>query len=116
VLKETIYNTTFFCDVIVSDLLENVFAYSRKRTLKGALVHVDNTHPHNSKKSNEYLTEFRARRVLHLADSQKFAPSNFFFGNVKKESQNHDIHTRHDLILAIRAIFDEIPKDRLNSV
>jgi hypothetical protein len=40
----------------------------------------------------------------------------FFFGTMKTELQNDKIHSRQDLILAIRAIFDEIPKDTLNSV
>jgi hypothetical protein len=40
----------------------------------------------------------------------------FFFGTVKTELQNYEIHSRQDLILAIRAIFDEISKDTLNSV
>jgi hypothetical protein len=115
--KEIIYNSIFFCDVAVPDLLENVGARSRRRTLKRVLVHLDSAHPHNSKKSNECFTEFRARRVSHPAYSLDFAPSDFFLlGTVKTELQNYENHSRHDLILAIIAIFDEIFKDILNSV
>jgi hypothetical protein len=70
-------------------------------------MHLDNAHPHNSRKSNECLTEFCARRVPHPAYSPDLAPSYFFlFGSVKEELQNYEIHSREDLILAIRAVFD----------
>jgi hypothetical protein len=52
----------------------------------------------------------------HPAYSPDCAPSDFFFGTVKTELQNYEIHGREDLILAIRAIFDEIPKAKLNYV
>jgi hypothetical protein len=54
--KGNTYNSTFFCDVVVPDLLENVYAHSRRQTLKGVLVHVDNARPHNLKKSDKCLT------------------------------------------------------------
>jgi hypothetical protein len=45
------------------------------------------------------------------------APSDFFlFRTVKTKLQNYETHSRQDLILVIKAIFDEIPKDTLNSV
>jgi hypothetical protein len=115
--KGTIYNSTFFYDVVVPDLLENVDAHSRRLTLKGILVHLDNIRPHSSKKYKKCLTEFRACRVPHPAYSPDLTPNDFFlFGTVKTELQNYEIHNRQDLILAIRAIFDEIPKDTLNFV
>jgi hypothetical protein len=55
--------------------------------------------------------------VPHPAYSLDHAPSDFFlFRTVKTEMQNYEIRSREDLILAIRAIFDEIPKETLNSV
>jgi histone-lysine N-methyltransferase SETMAR len=80
-------------------------------------MHLDNARRHNSKKSNECLAEFRARRVPHPAYSPDLAPSDFFlFGTVETELQNYEIHSREDLILAIRAIFDQISKEILISV
>jgi hypothetical protein len=80
-------------------------------------MHLDDTLPHNSRKSNECLPEFRARRVPHPAYSPDPAPSDFFlFGTVKAELQDYKIHSRENLILTIRAIFDEIPKKKLNSI
>jgi hypothetical protein len=40
----------------------------------------------------------------------------FLFGTLQTELQNHKMHSRQDLILAIRAVFDEIPKGTLDSV
>jgi hypothetical protein len=55
--------------------------------------------------------------VPHPTYSQDRALSDFFlFGTVKTELQNYEVHSREDLMLAIRAIFDEISKDILNSV
>jgi hypothetical protein len=55
--------------------------------------------------------------VPHPAYSPDLAPSDFFlFGTVKTQLQNDKIQSRKDLILTIRAIFDEIPKDPLNYV
>jgi hypothetical protein len=117
VSKETTYNTTFFCDVVIPDLLEIVCAGSRRRTLKGTVMHLDNARPHNSQKSNECLTEFRARRVPHPAYSPDLAPSDFFlFGTVKADLQNYEIHSREYLILAIRTVLGEISKETLISV
>jgi hypothetical protein len=115
--KGTTYNSTFFCDIVVPDLLANVCAQRRRRTLKGLIVHLDNARPHNSKKSNACLTEFRASRAPHPAYSPDLAPSDFFlFGTVKRELQNYEVHSRGELILAIQAIFDAIPKETLTSV
>jgi hypothetical protein len=80
-------------------------------------MHLQNARPHNSKKSNECLTEFRARRVPHPVYSPDLAPSDFFlFGTVKAELQNYEIHSREDLILAIRTVFGQIFKETLISV
>jgi hypothetical protein len=116
-LKGTANNSKFFSDVFIFDFLENVRAHSRRLTLKGVLVHVDNICPHSSKKSNKCLTKFRACIVPHPAYSSDSAASDFFlFGTVKTELQNYEIYNRQDLILAINAIVDEIPKDTLNSI
>jgi hypothetical protein len=115
--KGTTYNTTFFCDVVIPDLLENIGAGSRRRTLKGIVKHLDDARPRNSKKSNECLTEFRARRVPHPAYRPDLAPSDFFlFGTVKAELQNYEIHSREDLISAIMTVFGQMSKETLISV
>jgi hypothetical protein len=55
--------------------------------------------------------------VPHPAYSPDNTSSDFFLlGIVNIELQNYKIHSRQDLILIMRAIFDEMPKDILNSV
>jgi hypothetical protein len=55
--------------------------------------------------------------VLHPAYNPDRALSDFFlFEIMKTELQNYEIHSKEDLIMAIKAIFDEIPKETLNSV
>jgi hypothetical protein len=54
--------------------------------------------------------------VPHQAYNPDRSPSDFFlFGTVKRELQNDENHSREDLILAIKAIFDELSKEALNS-
>jgi hypothetical protein len=115
--KGTTYTTTFFCELVVPDLLAIVSAPSRRRALKEIVMHLDNARPHHSRNSNKCLTEFRARRVPHPAYSPDPAPSDFFlFGTVKAELQNYEIHSREDLILAIKTIFGQMSKETLISV
>jgi hypothetical protein len=76
--KGTTYHSAFFCDVIVSDLLEKVCVHSQRRTIKGALVHLDSVRLRNSKKSKQCLIEFRAGRMPHPPDSPDLAASEFF--------------------------------------
>jgi hypothetical protein len=94
------------------DFHGNICAHSGRWTLKGVLVHHDNTRRHISKRPNEYLTELRDERVPHPADSPDSIPNHLFlFGIVKTELQHYEIHNRQDLILAIRTIFEQISKN-----
>jgi hypothetical protein len=69
-VKGITYNSAFFCDCVVSDLVENFCADRHKNTLKGIVVHLDNAHPHNSKQSCQSLEGFHAHRIPDLAYSQ----------------------------------------------
>jgi hypothetical protein len=101
----------------MSDLVRNLSIHSRRRALKGILLHLDNARPHNLRKSNECLEEFGALKVLHPACSPDLTTSNFFLlGIPKTELQNYEIYSRNDLISAIRSIFGEIPKETFNSI
>jgi hypothetical protein len=55
--------------------------------------------------------------VPHPAYSPDRAPSDLLlFGRVMAELQNYEIHSKEDLILAIRMVFDQIFKETLISV
>jgi hypothetical protein len=46
--KGTTYNRAFFFDAVMSNLIENVWSGTRKKTSKRWLIHMDNACPHNS--------------------------------------------------------------------
>jgi hypothetical protein len=81
--KDIAYNSTFFYDSVVSDLVESICSHSRRKTLKDIMVYLNNGYPHNSKKSTECLEQFRIRRVPHPDHGTDLAPNDFFFKYVK---------------------------------
>jgi hypothetical protein len=104
------YNNTFFCNSVVFDLVENICAHSRRKTLKNIMVHFDDARPHNSKKSIECLEQFRICRVPHRVYNPDLAPSNLFlFGHVKSKLPGLTIRSKEDLIYEIRRIFEKCP-------
>jgi histone-lysine N-methyltransferase SETMAR len=71
-------NSSFFCFVVVPSLVEDICSGSRRRSLKGFYVHLDNARPHNSRKSNDCLQGTKARRMPQPAYSPDLTPSDFF--------------------------------------
>jgi hypothetical protein len=55
------YNTTFFVESVVPDLVEQVCQESRRETLRGILVYLDKARPHDSRKSEAALTATKDR-------------------------------------------------------
>jgi 5,10-methylene-tetrahydrofolate dehydrogenase/methenyl tetrahydrofolate cyclohydrolase len=51
------YNTTFFVESVVPDLVEHVCQENRRKTLRGIMVHLDNAPPHNNKKVRQLLLQ-----------------------------------------------------------
>jgi hypothetical protein len=49
--KSMKYNTTSFVESGVPDSVERVGQESRRKTLRGIMVHLDNARPHNSTKT-----------------------------------------------------------------
>jgi hypothetical protein len=54
------YNTTFFVKSVVPDLAKHVCQESRRKTLRGIIVHLDNARPQNSRKNEAALTATKA--------------------------------------------------------
>jgi hypothetical protein len=46
--KWTVYNPAFFPDAVMPCLIENIGSRTRRKGLKGRLIHMDNAHPYNS--------------------------------------------------------------------
>jgi hypothetical protein len=55
------YNTSFFVESVIPDLVEHFCQQSRGKTLRGIMVHLDDARAHNSKKSKGVLTTAKAR-------------------------------------------------------
>jgi hypothetical protein len=72
-----------FCNVVVPSLVENICSHSRRRSLKGFDVHLN-----NSRQSSDSLQVTKARRMTRPAYSPYLSPSDFFlFGFLKHQIQ-----------------------------
>jgi histone-lysine N-methyltransferase SETMAR len=78
VLKGTTYNITFFTDAIVSSSIENARSRTRRKTMKCWLIHMDNGHPHNSRRAQRCVRASGAESLPHPAYSPDLAPDDFF--------------------------------------
>jgi histone-lysine N-methyltransferase SETMAR len=115
--KGTTYNSLFFCAQVVPDLVLNITSNSRRKTLKGLTLHIDNARPHNSKVSVNTLARTKAKRFPHPPYSPDLAPSDFFlFGYIKEKMSGVSSISEQDVIDRIKGIFNEIPKEVLISV
>jgi histone-lysine N-methyltransferase SETMAR len=86
--KGETFNSAFFCDVALPSLIGNSCSLSRRRSLKGLDVHLENAHPHNSRQPSHCPRAMRARRMAQPAYSPALAPSDFFlFGFLKQSIQ-----------------------------
>jgi hypothetical protein len=111
------YNTTFFVESVVPDLVEPVCQESRRKTLRGIMVHLDNARLGNSRKSEAAHTETQARRISASVYSLDRSPSDFFLSGILKERMVGTSYSSPDeLISAIRQLIASLPKDQLVSV
>jgi hypothetical protein len=111
------YNTTFFVESVVPDLVEYIYQESRRKTLRGIMVHLDNARPHNSIKTETALTATKARRIPVPVYSPDLSLSNFFiFGIVKERRSGTSCNSPDKLISAISEPIASLPKDQRVSV
>jgi hypothetical protein len=79
-------NSSFFYDVIMPSVIQNVTPNHRRNTLNLFFIHLDNTPPDNSKQSRERIQASKATRLPHLVHSPDLAPRDFFlFGDRNEE-------------------------------
>jgi hypothetical protein len=79
------FNNTYFVKVSMQQLLENICPEMEKNDPKPILLHLDNTHPHNSKAVQEFMVQNHISRSPQPQYSLDIAPCNYFlFGNVKR--------------------------------
>jgi hypothetical protein len=107
----------FFTDVVMPNLMKYIPSRSRKKMLKGQVIHIDNAHSHNSKLSQECMSAFKAEQLLHLADGPGISASYFFlFGCIKETMSDDNCASLPDLLKTIAEIFTQINKAMLISV
>jgi hypothetical protein len=67
--------------------------------------------------SKDYIGLNRMKQALHPAYSSDLAPSDFFFfGYVKGKPMGYRAETPSDLLVCIRVILAEIPRETVNAV
>jgi hypothetical protein len=79
-------------------------------------VHSDNARPHSAKMSRDHIGLNRMNTHF-IPHSPNLAPSDFFlFGYVKGKLMGYRVETPSELLVRIRVILAEIPREILNAV
>jgi histone-lysine N-methyltransferase SETMAR len=80
-------------------------------------VHSNHAWPPTVKMPRDYIRLNRMKQVLHLPYSPDLAPSDFFFfGYVKGKLMGYCAESPSELLVRIRVILTEIPREALNVV
>jgi hypothetical protein len=80
-------------------------------------VHSDNARPHTAKMSRDYIGLNRMKQAPHPPYSPDLASSDFFlFGSIKGKLMGYRTETPSELLVCIRVILAEIPRETLNAV
>jgi hypothetical protein len=74
----TLYNTAFLTDAVMPSLIETLRSPTRKKTLKGRLIHMDNVRPHSSGRTQRCINASRSERLPHPPDNPDLVSSDFF--------------------------------------
>jgi hypothetical protein len=72
-----IFNTPFFCEQVLARLADEMISDSRRKTLKGILIHLDNACPHNSELSHDCFEATKTHRLPYPPYSPDIAPNDF---------------------------------------
>jgi hypothetical protein len=111
------YNSSFSCPVVVPGLVDDICSGSRRGSLKGCCIHLDDARPHNSRQSNDCLPDTKAQWMRQPADSPDVAPRDFFFFDfLKRRLRGVQLADREALKSTVRQISDEIDREVLISV
>jgi hypothetical protein len=108
------YNTTFFVESLVPDLVEDVCQESRRKKLRGIMAHLDNARPDNTRRIEAALTATKARRIPAPAYSLDLSPSDFFLPGILKERMSGTSYSSsYELISGISELIASVPKDQI---
>jgi hypothetical protein len=111
------YNTTFFVQSVVPDLVEYFCRESQRKMLRGIMVHLDNARSHNNRKSEAPLTATKAHRIPAPIYSRDLSPSDFFlFGMLMERMSGTSCGSPDELISTINELIASYSKDQLVSL
>jgi hypothetical protein len=80
-------------------------------------VHSDNARPHTAKMPMDYINLNRMKQAPHPPIRQIWHPRTFvLFGHVKEKLMGYRAETPSELLVRIRVILVEIPRENLNAV
>jgi hypothetical protein len=111
------HNSSFFCDVVMSGLIQHMTSSNLRKTLTLFIIHLDNAHPYNSKQSQECIQASKANPLHHPVYRPNLPPSDFFlFGYLKEKLTASHCTNWDELKSAIITIFNEIGRETLRAV
>jgi hypothetical protein len=88
-----------------------------ERILNKLWVHADNARPRNAKVSTDFIALNRMKQATDPPHSPDLAPPDFFlFGYVKRNLMGDHPESPSELLIQIRVMLPEIPRETLNVV
>jgi hypothetical protein len=98
-------------------LIKNICLQTRRRTLQGWLIRMDNTRPHNSGRSQRCIEASRAECLPYPAYSSDLIPKDcFLFEYIIGKRSDYNYESREDLLNAFTDIFTGVDQEVLLSV
>ena len=111
------FNSTYFCDSILSKLENEIKKRRPKMGFKNMFIHMDKAKPHKSIMSTEKIKTLGLSIINQPLYSPDIAPCDFWlFGLLKEKLKGCSFETREEMILTISKILKEITKKEIYSV
>ena len=106
------FDSNYFISHILCEIEQLKLQKTVKRKKIQYYLHLDNSHVHNSKVSQEKITKIGFLRAPHPAYSPDVAPSDFYlFGYVKNRLERQEFRSPDELLEAVIEIIEQIPKE-----
>jgi hypothetical protein len=105
------YNTAFFVESVVPDLVEHVCQESRPKMLRSIMIYLDSARLPNSRKSEIAHIAIKACRIPALVYSPDLSPNDFFiFGMLKERMSGTSYSSPYELISAVSELIASLLK------
>lgn len=108
------FNSSYFISHILCEIEQLKLQKTVKRKKIQYFLHLDNSHVHNSKDSQEKIANIGFLRAPHPSYSPDVAPSDFYlFGYVKNRLEGQEFRSPDELLDAVIEIIEQIPKETI---